>query len=199
MNLPTLASILLLLIPSACQSWSQVADKVKASTVTVEFAHEDATATCSGFFIDSKRHYILTDAHCDGADLRVEGSAATRIYKDDDRDLMVLSDYFIFGPALRLAPKPPVVGEEVGSLGTGLGLSQPMFRIAHVATVGLQVTVYPGIYVALDKAFIHGQSGGPVVNRRGEVIGIVNSTQEDVGYALDAEVIRQRVGRYFED
>lgn len=203
MNLPTiLASLLLFLLPSACQSWPQLASSLKPSVVTIEADRiseegEPETMTCSGFFIDSLRHYILTDAHCEGLNLRAEGTVTTVIYKDGIRDLMIIRADLISGPALSLSQTRPLVGEEVASLGTGLGFIQPMFRVARVATVGLQIDKVPGFYVEIDNNFVPGQSGGPLINHRGEVVGIVEMSGEDVGFALSAEVIEQRVGRFF--
>ena len=41
--------------------------------------------------------------------------------------------------------------------------------------------------VVVDRAFIHGMSGGPVLNSRGEVIGLITKGSGDYSYDVDGE------------
>ena len=54
-----------------------------------------------------------------------------------------------------------------------------------------------GTFVSLDSAFVGGQSGGPVVNAAGEVVLIVQRASNTVGIGVGADVIRERMGRFF--
>ena len=45
--------------------------------------------------------------------------------------------------------------------------------------------------------FVPGQSGGPVVNEKGEVVMIVQMGTNIVGLGVGTETIRDKVGRFF--
>ncbi len=51
--------------------------------------------------------------------------------------------------------------------------------------------------MSLDSAFVGGQSGGPVVNAAGEVVMIVQRASITVGISVGADVIRERMARFF--
>lgn len=184
---------------SASSLWSPVVDKLKQSVVFVEIADENGApqGSCSGFMIDSKKHHVLTAGHCDGPKVTVDGTPTIKIFKDERKDLMVIRAYSVERPALKLAPKGPDVGDEVASMGFGFGLEQPMFRVAHISNIRLDIEGLSGPFIVIDAAFVGGQSGGPVVNQTGEVIGIVQRGGEGVGLGVGAEVIKDRVGRFF--
>jgi S1-C subfamily serine protease len=102
-------------------------------------------------------------------------------------------------PAFKLAPVPAQVGEEAASIGYGYGFEKPLFRVTHISTVRLDIEGLSGPFTVTDTAFIGGQSGGPVVNAKGELILIVQRGDGGgLGLGVDAAVIKDRVGRYFE-
>jgi S1-C subfamily serine protease len=55
-----------------------------------------------------------------------------------------------------------------------------------------------GEWVILDAAYVGGQSGAPLVNPEGDVVGLVQMSTDRVGLSRSADVIRDRVGRFFE-
>lgn len=74
-----------------------------------------------------------------------------------------------------------------------------MFRTGYVSD---NATVIPGIeggpWLVLDNDLIGGQSGGFIVNGKGEVVSIVQRTGQGMGLGVTVEVIRTKMGRYFE-
>lgn len=154
---------------------------------------------CTGFVIDNERDFVLTAAHCDqkGQELYVDLAPAKIRAKDTKNDLMVLFVEGIDKPALKLAKANPAVGEEVASYGWGYALNVPLFRVAVVSAIGLELPGAGIDFIALDAPLVPGQSGGPVVNAKGEVSMIVQMTSESTGFGKGAEQIAKSVGRYF--
>jgi hypothetical protein len=124
----------------ALADWSGVADTLSKSVVYIE----SKGGSCTGFVINAKAtnkdkedvDYILTAAHCEGAELYADQTAAHVLWKDTKKDLMVLEVANLDRPALKLAKDNPKIGEDVASYGYGWGLERPMFRTAHVSDGG---------------------------------------------------------------
>lgn len=192
-----LASLLFLSIPVFAADWFVVAANLNKSVVAVQIGER---GSCSGFVIDNERDFVLTAAHCSakGEDLYVDLAPAKIRAKDTKNDLMVLEVEGIDRPAMKLANKDPKVGMEVASLGWGYGLNEPLFRLAHVSAVGINLRESGDPYIAIDATFVPGQSGGPVVNEKGEVLMLVQMGTEIVGFGVGAERIEKSLGKYFE-
>jgi len=136
----------------------------------------------SGVFI-SPKGYILTAAHVMSFDkvisvsiIRDNGDVvAAHIVKIDDKnDLALLKvDYYdVKVPYVKLAdPRKLVLGQEVFAIGAPLGLG-----------LGVTAGIISALYVDLgrgyynmtqsDAAINHGNSGGPLFNLKGELVGI---------------------------
>lgn len=191
--------------PAAAQtqlSWNEVADRVAKSIVYLEHPR----GSCTGFVVhdrakdkDEDVDYVMTAAHCEGTNLYADQQPTTIIYKDTKKDLMVLKVKNLERPALRLAKDNPKVGHEVASYGYGYGLERPMFRVTHVSDdkIFIPFEGIGGPLVAVDISFVPGQSGGPVVNKSGEVVAIVQLGTQIVGFGIGAETINDRAGRFF--
>lgn len=183
-------------VPLAVSVWTPIVDKVKDSVVFLE--------NCTGFVINAEKHYVMTAAHClpeDESKLLVDGTRAYRMFIDSKKDFMVLRAPAVDKPAMKLATTKPVVGDEVASLGYGFVFDKPMFRVAHVSITGLESDeLGSGPFLLLDEVLVPGQSGGPIINDKGEVVAIVQMTIQGfgVGIGRDSEVIKDRVGRYFQ-
>ena len=133
----------------------------------------------SGFGVGVRR--VLTAAHVSqaaktGAVVRTgERSAPARALAADSAADLAILDTGLMVPALPLATSPPRVGEWVVVLGNpfGAGLT---------ATVGI-VSGAPGAIttagladrVQINASVNPGNSGGPVCNVRGEVVGIATT------------------------
>lgn len=189
-----LLGVLLLSTVVSAADWATVADTVRDSIVEIKSDAGD----CTGFVIDNERDFVLTAAHCDGEKLFADSMPAKVRAKDTKWDYLVLFVEGIDKPALKLATHDPKVGEEVASYGWGYAMNQPLFRVAHISAEDVTVPQFENArYIAIDAAFVGGQSGGPVVNGAGELVMIVQLGSNIVGWGIGAERIQDKAGRYF--
>lgn len=135
----------------------------------------------AGILIDPQRGLVLTNQHVvqDMHTPRVTGyngytSTAVVLARDSKHDLALLS-----APALVSAELPPRLGdaaalrpgEEVYAIGMPRKLSFSVSR-GVVSFVGREVE---GVrYLQLDMNINDGNSGGPVVNSAGEIVGVMS-------------------------
>ncbi len=178
--------------------WTAVSDKLDESIYFLEVLQgTEVAGSCTAFMIDNSKKLVLTAAHCDGEKILVDGTATYRVFKDERKDLMVLRASGVEGPNVPLAAASVDRGDEVASMGFGAGLEDPMFRIAHVSNVRMDIEGLSGPFVMIDAGFVGGQSGGPVVNDKGELVMIVQRGNDSLGIGVGVETIRDRVGKYF--
>ncbi|MFC7492939.1 MULTISPECIES: S1C family serine protease [unclassified Nocardioides] len=187
-------------------SIAAVAQKLLPSTVQIiaEFEGEEGGATGSGFVLDRQGH-VVTNNHvvADAAD----GDGPIEIVdRDGDRydativgrspvyDLAVLyvPEARGLAPAALGASRGLVVGEGVVAIGSPLGLSSTV-TAGIVSALHRPVTTgdsgNESSYinaVQTDAAINPGNSGGPLVNLRGQVVG-VNSAIATAGGAIGGE------------
>ena len=147
----------------------------------------------SGFIISSNG-YILTNAHViEGAEKVTvlfdsgEEIEASVIGKDAELDVAVLKVAKEGLPALALGDSDAVrVGEYVLAIGNPLDTD----RLANTLTFGIisakarEITIdsYTNTYLQTDAAINYGNSGGPLLNIQGEVIGINSAKTIVAGY-----------------
>lgn len=177
--------------------WATALTKVRDSVVQLTYR---GGGGCSGFVINQAKNYVLTAKHCNADLIYVDKIPATVVAVDNHQDLMVLEVKDLGRKALRLAAKDAQVGQEVASYGYGYALMRPMFRVATISDVNAKVPEYPqaGPFVMVDAAFVGGQSGAPTVNAAGEVVMMVQFGSNLVGFGVGAEILNDRMGRYFE-
>ncbi|TDC48642.1 trypsin-like serine protease [Actinomadura sp. KC345] len=190
---------------------SDVAARVQASVVSIEVRAPGARGTGSGFVIDGQGH-VLTNAHV------VEGGGSVTVVLADQR--RVAARVVGTDPALDLAVLAIPPGQSPQPLAFGrfsdVRVGDPV--IALGSPLGLQGTVTGGIVSALnrevrlgeggagtalqtDASINPGNSGGPLVNARGEVIGVNTAIATlmrgggggsiGIGFAIPADRARQ--------
>ncbi|HJQ06900.1 MAG TPA: trypsin-like peptidase domain-containing protein [Nocardioides sp.] len=173
-------------------SVAAVAAAVLPSTVQIvaEYGGEDDGATGSGFVLDTQGH-VITNNHVIRA-AAVDNGPITVIYQDGKRypakivgrstvyDLAVLyvKDAPKEKPAALGASKAMRVGDPVVAIGSPLGLdatvtSGIVSALHRPVQTGESATDQSFIdAIQTDAAINPGNSGGPLVNMRGQVIGI---------------------------
>jgi len=129
----------------------------------------------SGFFVApavvATNHHVIEGASDatvqlhDGSKLDVTGV----IGEDSDLDLALLEVAGRAPTVLPRFPEPPPVGQDVFLVGSPKGFSQSV----TLGIVSAVRTMPPyGTVIQTDAALSHGNSGGPLMNMDGEVIGV---------------------------
>jgi S1-C subfamily serine protease len=196
-------------------------DRVSPGIVLILITTSQGRGLGSGFVYDTEGH-ILTNYHVvEGADsIEVDfpsgyKSYATVVGTDLDSDLAVLK---VDGPADEFKPLPLgdssqlKVGQTVVAIGNPFGLGGTMTQgiISALGRTGdsMHETPEGGVYVMgdmiqTDTAINIGNSGGPLLNLNGEVIGInraiqTNSTtstgdptNSGIGFAVSIGIIKR--------
>lgn len=181
------------LLPGA--SWADVVTAVRPSVLRIENAACDgSTFVGSGFvtgdWVVTNRHVVedysaLVVRLADGRSL-----APTRVLVSTKHDLALLKVPMPI-PPLKWTSTPPRVADEVAALGFPEAIG---FSFAKGSVSALNVSLeYPGApmrgLLQTDTAVNFGNSGGPLINRRGEVVGVVVltlSNTEGLAFAIDA-------------
>jgi putative serine protease PepD len=174
---------------------------------------QTATAEGSGFVVDKAGHIVTNQHVVDGASsIKVtfaDGSKASAklVGTDPSNDLAVIKvegvDQSKLQP-LQLADSSGVkVGDTVYALGSPYGL-EDSFTAGIVSALGrtIQAPNQQSISGAIqtDAAINHGNSGGPLLNTAGQVIGVNAQIQSDsgdnsgVGFAIQSNQVKNVAG-----
>lgn len=159
-------------------SATEVAELVQKSTVTVNCTFQNnSTGTGSGFFIDSDGT-IVTSYHVieyataisvemfDGGRYEVDKIVAF----NELNDLAILKVNMTGSPGLTICSGDVKVGETVYANGSALGELKGTFTSGTVSNASRLVN---GVTcIQMDAAISPGNSGGPLVNSSGEVVGV---------------------------
>jgi len=184
-------------------SFSAVVAKVKPAVVSVT----TEVAKGSGFVIDGEQGYIATNEHvvANAQNIEVimdngEIFPASVVGKDALTDLAVVKidatdlPYVSLGNSSSLA-----VGEWVLAIGNAFGMG---LRVTEGIISGSNVTITLSsgekLYNLIETtaAINPGNSGGPLVNMKGEVIGITSAKilgAENMGYAISSDSARPTI------
>jgi serine protease DegS len=172
------------------------------------YRHRFERALGSGVIIDSAGHIITNNhviANADTinvtlADARV--TPATVVGRDPDTDLALLSIKLKDLPVMPLGRSDELqVGDAVLAIGFPLGLSQTVTHgiVSATGRSQLGVATFEN-FIQTDAAINAGNSGGALVNERGELIGINtavlnnsgggNISVEGIGFAIPVNLAR---------
>lgn len=156
-------------------------------------------------FIISADGYILTNQHvienASSVSVQINGESkeipAQIIGQDRDLDLAVLKIEGSGYQTLSLGDSDKMrVGEWVVAIGQPYGLDHTV-TTGVVSAKGRPITIEDRNYknlIQTDAAINPGNSGGPLLNLRGEVIGIntaVNSSAQGIGFAIPTNTVSE--------
>lgn len=201
-------------------SIAEIADKVSASVVsivtstkTTNFFGQDYESAAAGTgIIATSDGYILTNKHV------INGATSITVVLDDgttyeDVELVVtdplndvaflkIKDVSGLTAATLGDSKTLSVGQQVMAIGNALGQYQNTVTVGVVSGLGRSVTASDGTgyntetltdMIQTDAAINSGNSGGPLVNAAGEVIGINTATSasaENMGFAIPISSVK---------
>lgn len=194
---------------------SSAASKVSPSVVSVVttklhknlFEQEKKTqGVGSGVIVDSSG-YILTNNHVadiNATDIVVttldgKEHKANTIWADPSLDLSIIKvDGGEFNKATIGDSKNLTVGEPAIAIGNPLGLTfQRTVTSGIISAVNRTLEIERGVFIEdliqTDASINPGNSGGPLVNIKGEVIGINTakvSTAEGIGFAVPINIVK---------
>ncbi|MFZ0816565.1 MAG: trypsin-like peptidase domain-containing protein [Candidatus Sulfotelmatobacter sp.] len=168
-----------------------------------------AEASGSGFLI-TNTGIVVTNAHVVGANNEVTAKNLQQqqfngkvVYRDPSLDLAIVKLDVDHTPSLPLSTIATLkVGQSVIAIGNpGMGLQNTVTR-GIVSAVGTYSELGPGTWIQTDASINPGNSGGPLLNARGEVIGmntvkVVKADVQGIGFALSAQDILSVVQRFF--
>lgn len=186
-------------------SMEELAEKIKPAVVGVRGRERNG----SGFFV-SDTGLIVTNAHVarDQGDLSVvrpngQLLPANIIYIDEKLDIALLKVEARDIRPLTLAAATLVKqGETVFAMGNPENSMEFSLTQGVVSAVGALPSLGPGTWIQTDTALNHGNSGGPLVNLSGDVIGI-NTRSVDkkgayrIGFALSAGEVLSVLSKFY--
>ena len=145
--------------------------------------------------------FVVTNAHCVRRDgqLTIEANGETHSVKSvvfaRDHDLAVIRTPSVTGPVLELRDLDTLrPGELVFAYGHPLGVSYALAMGALHGVVRDKRTGVPR-YIAADIRLAPGNSGGPLVDAEGKLVGVNSMIVGGLGVAIPATVVQAFVAR----
>ncbi len=181
------------------------------------FGAQQARLLGSGFVIDKSGH-VVTNYHVVENASKVEVSfsgndemPATVVGKDPSTDIAVLRIKGAEGRALtplELGDSGSVrVGDAVVAIGNPFGLERTV-TAGIVSALQREITAPNGFaideVIQTDAAINHGNSGGPLLNADGKVIGVNSQIESDsggnvgIGFAVPIDMVKDTVSQLLE-
>ena len=167
----------------------------------------------SGVIIDAKKGYIVTNNHVvDNADeilVKLNDGRellAKKLGADEQSDIALLQVDAERLQDLKLADSDKLrVGDFVVAIGNPFGLSQTVTSgiVSALGRSGLNIGGYED-FIQTDAAINRGNSGGALVNLRGELVGIntaifgPNGGNVGIGFAIPSNMMKNLVDQIIE-
>lgn len=185
-----LALTLVISVPVWGFDWSHAATTIAKSTVVIQHKVHGLNkyqTVCTGFVTGFEE--ITTADHCYGSDMRVDGMAAIEVGHDLEFDLMILKVPGLRKVPVLFNPIPVEVGKEIAAYGHAYGGSDMTLKTGNVGKHDRH-----NYEVTFDSTYIGGMSGAPVIDTGGMVVGIVQSSNSNLGLGADSEAILWFIG-----
>lgn len=192
-------------------SIAEVANRLSPAVVSIITEARDSSASAGTGMIITADGYILTNKHV------VEGARTIAVIMDNGdtyenakligtdptNDVAVLKINAKNLPTVTLGDsKSIIIGQQVIAIGNALGQYQNTITSGIISGLGRSLTAYSDDYsmseqlsdmIQTDAAINAGNSGGPLVNAAGEVIGIntaVSAEGSGLGFAIPISSVK---------
>ena len=196
----------------------EIVDKVSPATLSIHLmarlsGSKDTEVGAGTGFIITEDGYIVTNRHVveyalDDPDVyyvtvtlpNEEDMKVTIVGTDEQTDIAVLKvDYPETLPCVTLGNSSDLqTGELVVAIGNALGTLDDTVTVGVVSSLDREIKKngYTIKVLQTDAAINSGNSGGPLINSFGEVIGITNakmvsSTSEGLGFAIPIDTVKE--------
>jgi putative serine protease PepD len=189
---------------------------IKTQIITMDFffGPMPSEGTGSGFVVDSDGH-IITNYHV------IEDAASIEVTFSDETTVTAtvvgidpLNDLALLRPEALPATVAPVVlgssselrvGQRAIAIGNPFGLEQTL-TTGVISALGRPLQVEEGQYIfnviQTDAAINPGNSGGPLLDSRGQVIGVNTAIQREgqgIGFAVPVDTLRRVINALIEE
>jgi len=157
------------------------------SVVSIYAGREQGTAVSFGNRRLITCAHVVNDAMGDRVTVKLpNGESASATIKKQNRNLdLALLELDQDIPAIALAPMPPNPGEAVTAIGNRLGKHQ-------TKTEGTVLSAEPNRPIKVNPALLDsGNSGGPVVNAKGELVGIAKAVSKKDGALIPLKIVQE--------
>ena len=187
---------------------------ISTETLGMNFFGQTVTRPSSGSgFIISEDGFIVTNYHV----IQNANTISVIMYDEEIYNavvvgqnpsydlavLKILTDRDL--DALSFARSYPQVGEQVVAIGNPLGEFQNSMSVGHVSANNRTITIDGITFDAIqtDAAVNRGNSGGPLLNTMGEVVGVVTAKSggsgvEGLGFAIPSKTVDSIVSSIIE-
>lgn len=162
----------------------------------------------SGLIVTNK--HVVLDTAAEYKVIAKDGKEypVVKIYRDPVSDLAILKIEESSIPALTLGESEKIrVGDSVIAIGTALGEFRHTVTTGVISGIGRSITAGTGFsqleelenVIQTDAAINPGNSGGPLLNARGEVIGVnvaVTANAQNIGFALPINIVKDSLDNF---
>ena len=201
-------------------SIAEVANRLAPSVVSILVEGRSSSVSAGTGMIITSDGYILTNKHV------VDGARSITIITDNNdtyenvklvgtdptNDVAILKVNAKDLPTVTLGDsKTIIIGQQVIAIGNALGQYQNTITSGIISGLGRSLTAYSSDYsmseelsdmIQTDAAINAGNSGGPLVNAAGEVIGIntaVSSEGSNLGFAIPISSVKGLIKSVIEE
>ena len=201
-------------------SIAEVANRLAPAVVSIIVEGRSSSVSAGTGMIITSDGYVLTNKHV------VDGARSITIITDNNdtyenvklvgtdptNDVAILKVNAKDLPTVTLGDsKTIIIGQQVIAIGNALGQYQNTITSGIISGLGRSLTAYSSDYsmseelsdmIQTDAAINAGNSGGPLVNAAGEVIGIntaVSSEGSNLGFAIPISSVKGLIKSVIEE
>jgi S1-C subfamily serine protease len=187
--------------------WSTIYNQLKNSVVLIQ----TNLGLGSGFVYDTKGHIVTNHHVIEGADtiqvtfLDGNITSANVVGMDIYSDLAVIKidpEVTTLHPVVLGSSSELTVGEPVAAMGNPFGLSDTL-TVGIVSSLERTLDAIGGYVIIdiiqIDAAVNPGNSGGPLVNLKGQVVGLNTAIQSEtgtftgIGFAIPSDTVKREI------